>query len=412
MRSLFGPGFQKVMGGSMVVAGTAIGAGMLGLPMISAGMWFNWSLVVIFVSWFCMLRASQAILEVNLCFEPGDSLHTMVNRTLGPAWSLINGLAVAFVLYTLVYAYVSGGGSVVQQAMQSSWGYTPPRVLTSLIFSLLLTACVWWSSQVVDRLSVVLMGGMIITFFLSVGGMIGNADMGHIWGEQADSGEFIFLFGAVSTYLTSFCFHASVPSLIKYLGKEPRIINACLRNGTFIALLCYLVWIIAADGILDREAFRAVIAAGGNVGDLVQASGSSLGYIIQKMLEFFALFAIATSFLGAGLGLFDYMADLCNFDNSRRGRTLTMLVTFLPPMLGGLIWPDGFLAAIGWAGLAAAIWSVIVPAMLLHVSRRKGGEALYRMPGASWAIPLLLVYGIGAAVCHTLTVLNYLPAFK
>ena len=148
------------------------------------------------------------------------------------------------------------------------------------------------------------------------------------------------------------------------------------------------------------------------MGDLVQASGSSLGYIIQKMLEFFALFAIATSFLGAGLGLFDYMADLCNFDNSRRGRTLTMLVTFLPPMLGGLIWPDGFLAAIGWAGLAAAIWSVIVPAMLLHVSRRKGGEALYRMPGASWAIPLLLVYGIGAAVCHTLTVLNYLPAFK
>ena len=60
----------------------------------------------------------------------------------------------------------------------------------------------------------------------------------------------------------------------------------------------------------------------------------------------------------------------------------------------------------------AQITAEDVPAMLLHVSRRKGGEALYRMPGASWAIPLLLVYGIGAAVCHTLTVLNYLPAFK
>ena len=139
---------------------------------------------------------------------------------------------------------------------------------------------------------------------------------------------------------------------------------------------------------------------------------NTLSGLILKMLETFSLLAVATSFLGAGLGLFDYMADLCNFDNSRRGRTLTMLVTFLPPMLGGLIWPDGFLAAISWAGLAAAIWSVIVPAMLLHVSRRKGGETLYRMPGASWAIPLLMVYGIGVAVCHTLTVLNYLPAFK
>ena len=408
MRYLFGPDFQKVMGGSMVVAGTAIGAGMLGLPMISAGMWFNWSLLALFVSWFCMLRASQAILEVNLNFEPGDSLHTMVNRTLGPIWSLINGLAVAFVLYTLVYAYVSGGGSVVQQAMQSSWGYAPPRVLTSLFFSLLLTACVWWSSQMVDRLSVILMGGMIITFFLSVGGMIGNADWGHIWGGQADSGEFIFLFGAVSTYLTSFCFHASVPSLIKYLGKDARTINSCLRIGTVIALLCYVVWIAAADGIIPRDDFKHIT----NVGDLVAASGTSLGGIILKMLEAFALFAIATSFLGAGLGLFDYMADLCGFDNSRLGRTKTMLITFVPPMIGGIIWPDGFLPAIGWAGLAASIWSVIVPALLLRASRRKYQASLYRVPGGSTTVPLLLVYGIIVAVCHTLYVFNLLPVFK
>lgn len=410
MRYLFGPDFQHIMGGSMVVAGTAIGAGMLGLPMISAGMWFKWSVLIMVISWFCMLRASQAILEVNLRFEPGDSLHTLVYRTLGPAWSLVNGLSVAFVLYTLVYAYVSSGGSVVQQAMQSGWGITPPRILTSLFFSLLLTACVWWSSRAVDRLSVLLMGGMIITFFLSVGGMIGNASLENLLGSQ-NKGEAIFVFGALSTYLTSFCFHASVPSLIKYIGKEPRIINACLCNGTFIALVCYLGWIAAADGILDREEFRAVIAAGGNVGHLVAASGSSLSYIIQKMLEAFALFAIATSFLGAGLGLFDYMADLCRFDNSRRGRTLTMLITFLPPMIGGLIWPDGFLPAIGWAGLAAAIWSVIVPAMLLHTSRRKHGPSDYCMPGASWAVPLLLVYGIAVAVCHTLSVFALLPTF-
>lgn len=110
------------------------------------------------------------------------------------------------------------------------------------------------------------------------------------------------------------------------------------------------------------------------------ASGTSLGGIILKMLEAFALFAIATSFLGAGLGLFDYMADLCGFDNSRLGRTKTMLITFVPPMIGGIIWPDGFLPAIGWAGLAASIWSVIVPALLLRASRRKFQASLYRVP--------------------------------
>ena len=386
MKFIFGEGFQRTLGGSMMVAGTAIGAGMLALPMTSAGMWFNWSMVLMLLSWFCMLRASQAILEVNLLFEPGDSLHTLVQNTLGSFWSVLNGFSVAFVLYTLVYAYVSSGGSVVQHALQSSWGITPPRVLTSLIFTILLTACVWWSSKAVDHLSAILMGGMVITFLLSIGGMIGQARLDSMLGLDGQSGEFIFIFGAASTYLTS----------------------SCLRIGTVIALLCYVVWIAAADGIIPRDDFKHIT----NVGDLVAASGTSLGGIILKMLEAFALFAIATSFLGAGLGLFDYMADLCGFDNSRLGRTKTMLITFVPPMIGGIIWPDGFLPAIGWAGLAASIWSVIVPALLLRASRRKFQASLYRVPGGSTTVPLLLVYGIIVAVCHTLYVFNLLPVFK
>ena len=91
MKFIFGEGFQRTLGGSMMVAGTAIGAGMLALPMTSAGMWFNWSMVLMLLSWFCMLRASQAILEVNLLFEPGDSLHTLVQNTLGSFWSVLNG---------------------------------------------------------------------------------------------------------------------------------------------------------------------------------------------------------------------------------------------------------------------------------------------------------------------------------
>ena len=54
------------------------------------------------------------------------------------------------------------------------------------------------------------MGGMVITFLLSIGGMIGQARLDSMLGLDGQSGEFIFIFGAASTYLTSFCFHASV----------------------------------------------------------------------------------------------------------------------------------------------------------------------------------------------------------
>lgn len=401
-----------VLGGSMLIAGTAIGAGMLGLPMISAGMWFYWSTFLLVISWFCMLGSSQALLEVNLHFKPGDSFHTLTLALLGRGWSLLNGLSVAFVLYTLVYAYVSGGGSVVQHMLTPVMGIAPPRLLTSLLFGLLLAACIWWSSRAVDRFSIILMGGMVLALVMSIGGMLGGASMETIL-DTSGEGRFIFIWCAVSTYLTSFCFHASVPSLVKYLGHDKKAISNSLRNGTLIALVCYFVWIMAADGIIPREEFKEVIANGGNVGNLLAAAGLNLGTgLILRFLEAFSILAVATSFLGAGLGLFDYMADLCNFDNSRLGRTKTMLVTFAPPMVCGLIWPDGFLPAIGWAGLASTIWAVIVPALLLRACRLKYPDALYRAPLGRALVPILLLYGILVAVCHTLYGFNLLPMYQ
>lgn len=401
---------SPVVGGTMLVAGTAIGAGMLGLPMISAGMWFYWSCVVLVVSWFCMYRSSQAILEVNLEFAPGDSFHTLVKNLLGPFWTTLNGLSVAFVLYTLVYAYVSGGGSVLQHTLTPFLGVEPPRLLTSLFFALLLVACIWWSSKAVDRFSIILMGGMVLALIFSLCGMIGNIRPSLILEEN---GSAIFIWCAISTYLTSFCFHASVPSLVKYMGKDAPTINKCLKYGTLIALLCYFVWISAADGIIPRSEFRNVIAEGGNVGNLLSAAGTNLdNSFIIGFLEAFSLLAVATSFLGAGLGLFDYMADLCSFDDSRLGRTKTMLITFAPPMICGLIWPDGFLPAIGWAGLAAAIWSVIVPAMLLRAKRKTYAPRPYTAPGGNMLVPILLCYGILVGVCHILFVFELLPMYK
>ena len=51
----------NVLGGTMIIAGTAIGAGMLALPMISAGMWIYWSLLLMVLTWMLMLRASGTV---------------------------------------------------------------------------------------------------------------------------------------------------------------------------------------------------------------------------------------------------------------------------------------------------------------------------------------------------------------
>lgn len=406
----------SVLGGTMIIAGTAIGAGMLALPTISAGMWIWWSLALMVLTWLMMLFSSQAILEVNLNYKPGASFHTLVRDNLGKFWNLVNGLSVAFVLYILLYAYVSGGGSMVVHTFNAVFGYEPPKILSGLLFALFLSGCVWWSTYLVDRFSVIMIGGMVITFVFAMSGMLGEIKSAFILDVQNDGSSYgIFVFVALSTYLTSFCFHASVPSLVKYFGKDPLSINKCLVYGTLIALFAYIVWIVACDGNIMRSDFKSVIAAGGNVSDLIEAASSNLnGSFLLRMLDAFAFLAVATSFLGAGLGLFDYMADLCGFDDSRLGRTKTMLVTFAPPIVAGMIYPDGFLLAIGWAGLAATIWSVIIPALLLRAARQRNDKQVqnYRVWGGNFTIYGLLVFGCVVGICHILFVFELLPMYQ
>ena len=60
----------------------------------------------------------------------GASFHTLVRDNLVKFWNLVNGLSVAFVLYILLYAYVSGGGSVVGRTFITVFVYVRPKVIS------------------------------------------------------------------------------------------------------------------------------------------------------------------------------------------------------------------------------------------------------------------------------------------
>ena len=396
--------------GVAIIAGTAIGAGMFSLPIVSSGMWFSWSLLLLLFTWFCMFHSSLMILEANLNFPEGSSFNTFVRDLLGPRWNAVTGITLAFVLYILTYAYISGGGSVVNHTLASTLGYTPPRAISGLLFALGLAAIVWFSTGLVGRITAILIGGMIITFALSIGGLAVHVKLPVLLHSELVFAP--FLLAAVPYYLTSFGYHGNVPSLMKYYGKDPPTIRKCLLYGSLLSLVAYILWQLVTMGNISREQFKPIIAAGGNMGDLVAA----LNTIVQSdrlatLLNIFANLAVVSSFLGVTLGLFDYIADRFGFDNSHMGRFKTALVTFLPPTVGGLLFPHGFLYAIGLAGLCASLWGTIVPALCAKVSRQKYGSPLYRVWGGNGLVYFIMGYGALLVICYLLAAVGVLPVY-
>ncbi|MBV7316925.1 tryptophan permease [Shewanella sp. NIFS-20-20] len=406
------PQGKSLLGGAMIIAGTTVGAGMFSLPVVSAGMWFSYGIVMLIAIWLIMLLSGLLLLETNLHFQPGVSFDTLTRDTLGQFWRIVTGLSIAFVLYILTYAYISGGGSIVNHSLQGL-GIDLPQPIAGLVFVLVLAAIVLISTKAVDRITTIMLGGMVITFFLAVGNLLLDVAPARLFDPQGEASFAPYIWAALPFGLASFGYHGNVPSLVKYYGNNHRIIIKAIFIGTFLALVIYLCWLVATMGNIGRVEFVSIIEQGGNIGVLVAALDEAMSSEwLTSMLTLFANLAVASSFLGVTLGLFDYLADLFNFDDSFQGRAKTAAVTFVPPAVLGLLFPNGFLIAIGFAALAACIWAVIVPALMAYKVRQQHPDYRgFQVPGGNVSIAIVIIFGVVTATCHLLVMAGWLPQY-
>jgi len=321
----------------------------------------------------------------------------------------------AFLLYILDYAYISGGGSIVNQTLSSTLGWQPPQALSGLVFALVLAFVVWLSTKAVDRVLTVLIAAMIITFFMATSNLALAAEVGKLVTPNADVDgipAYMFMFAALPYYLTSFGFHCNVPSLVKYYGKQPKLIMRSMLIGSTMCFVIYLLWLVSTMGNLSQAEFKPVIEQGGNIGVLVAAINNVVNTsTLEQILNIFANMAIVSSFLGVSLALFDFIADKFNFDDSAMGRFKTAVVAFAPSTFGGVLFPHGFISAIGFAGLVVAINALIIPPLMLMKSREKFPNSEYVLVKGQFKLYFVMAAGVLYAACHILSMLGFLPVF-
>lgn len=401
-----------IYGIALVASGT-VGAGMFSLPIVTAGMWFGWALLLLCVFWLVNYLATLLLMEANLLHQPGASFDTIVRHSLGDTWALINNVGIAFVLYILLYAYFSAGGSIVDNTLTVLFQVDNrlPNSLSGLLFGAVLASLIWSGTSIVSRVCLLLLIAMFISFGLSSGGLLLHIELAKLFNSsQPESAYVPFIWAAAPYFVASFACSAIVPSLVKYYGRQPAVIERSLRYGTLIALIIYMLWLLVCFGTLSRTELVPVINAGGNTGDLVGALQAKRGSI-ETLIGLFSNFAIITSFLGIGLGLFDFIADRFKLSNSIAGRSQTALYTFLPPALFSVAFPKGFVIAIGYAGLVVTFCFFFVPAMMAFKNRSANTDMRYRMFGGTSLLWLIVSFSALVAVCKLLTVFGALPLY-
>ena len=396
-----------------MIAGTALGAGMLALPMVAAGSGFIVSAIAL--ACLCALMAYTALLtlEVNIHFPMGTSFGTMAEQTLGSIGKWTAFVAMILLFYALTAAYISGGASLFSHVSGQYFGIHIPETLAAIVFTVIFGAIIYWKTQAVDYVNRVLFSAKIGVLIISISAMLAHVKVNLL---VSASHHPIYILAAIPIMFTSFGFHGSIPSILKYLGHDANRLRNVFVIGSLIPLVIYLLWVLVTVGVLPLTgpgSFQQIAAEHGSVGMFtVELSKRFDNHYLILAINLFSNIAVTTSFLGVGLGLFDYFCD--NLKQIRDyKREKAALITFIPPLLFALLYPQGFIFALGFAAIALAVLAVLLPSAMVQSWRKRDDIAhakiVYRAPGGRLLIRSVFVVGVLIILLQLLSTVNALP---
>lgn len=403
----------SVWWGAMVICGTVVGAGMFTLPVVMAGAWFGWSVLILIGSWASMLMSGLLFLHAARHYQAGAGYSTLTRDLLGRGWEIINSVSILFVLGILTYAYISASGPVYQHSITAA-GLPVTLVEAKILLTCCVAAVVCLGTKEVSRLMTVCLIAKIVLLVALFGGLLMQIKLPVLLDSQESAGMYWpYIAGVVPFCLASFGYHGNISGLDRYYGGEQQRVRKALKIGTFLALVIYLFWLTATMGNIPRTEFPAIITQGGDIEALLEALHSHLqtGYL-TLLMTVFSHFAVLCSFLGVTSGLFDFIADWSGERDALRKRLKIGALTFLPPLLASIWMPNGFVTAIGYAGLLATIWAVIVPALLAVKARQRfAADRPMPLPQKLMVIAVI-AFGVINIAAWTLGKANLLPLYR
>lgn len=354
-----------MVGAVLLVSGTTIGAGMLALPVTTGLAGFIPSLVIMTAIWLFMMLTAYYLLEVNLRLKGESNLISMMHKTLGRPGEVVSWITYLLLLYSLTAAYMVGCSQILADVLSGILPFEAPEWIWPVAIFLVFAIFVYFGTEVVDMLNRILMGCLIITYFSLIG--LGCCRVNP---PMLTHYDWNFLLPSISVVLTTFGYHIIIPTLTTYLEHDSKLLKRAIFIGSLIPFIIYLLWQFLVMGVVPVHGVNSLSEAA--------EKGLQVTFFLKTILaspwvgmavRAFAFFAIVTSLLGVSLSLSDFLADGLKIKKTHWGKFFLIILTFVPPLLFALFYPQGFITALKYAGIFVVILLALLPGLMAWCER-------------------------------------------
>lgn len=395
---------NKTLGSALIVAGTTIGAGMVSMPLTSAGMGFSYTVLLLILLWGLLSYSALLFVEVYQKAKSQDAgIASLAEQYFGMPGRILATVSLVVFMYAILTVYTLMSSDLISTVLPALTSYGKEiSIAFTVFFALFIVA----GTSKVDLLNRLFFIAKLVAFALVLVLMLPKVTLNNLMAMPLDKA---LLISASPFFFTSFGFHVVIPSINAYLEGDVKRLRTAIIVGTGLPFIVYVLWQMATHGVLSQAEFMQILSDEPTLGGLVKAVTSITGStLIGEVVRWFSLFALITSFLGVALALFDTLDDLLKRVNITANRISLGLLTFAPVLFFALFYTD-FLAVLALAGQMFTFYGLVLPIGMVWRFRKLYQDVPYKVIGGNVALVIALALGLLIINVPFLIDAGYLP---
>lgn len=337
---------KNFVGSVFMVAGCAMGAGCLAMPMLAAGPNFIFSSIFLILVGFFSYFIAMVSLELFLVYKGNTNISTIAKRNFGNSGVIVAGVINIALMYALLSVYMTGGSDLLSKTILPLV-HLNDSFSTSLLLFLILALIIFFNgAEIVVKSNKFVFTIKLISFIVAV--IIGLKFISPaIFAIVVD--QFKYIPKAVPVFFGALWFHFLIPIVARLNNYERPKIRQIFSIGLLLPVVLYILWVGIMLSLVPRSGsgntFFYLLVHNDSLGTMIKyatTNNPNLPGIMKVALNLFSNVAMLTSFLTVGISTYDYLRDAFKIKQHTIGIIINALITLIPPAIFASFLPNGF----------------------------------------------------------------------
>ena len=408
---------KKLLESIFLLSGTAIGSGMLSLP-ISMAKYGDLLLIIAIILLFVWVTYFSSVIrcDLNIYSDKRFSLQDVGEYFSGNIARQVGSISFKLLSYSLLSAYLCGASSLFSVFLQkfgiTAWNQNLVIALFAALILIMLTLPVGH----IVKANKVLFISMLTVLFTVMITMLMKSDFGEYRGHIMDifrpnlfleiqdipSLLFILAFSVLAfpIVFTSFGHHVVLHSVTNLLDNDKKLIKRACFFGSAIPAVVYIAWtsctvLVLLLGYEDGGFSKVLFKGKATLEDLVVALTDAVNYSnLGTIIWVVSALALLTSAIGVAIAIFDEW-KLFFEKRGHKSKITNALITVLPAACIAAIVPNAFMNVLKVAGMILSVLAIFLPCFL-YVKMAKMKNITITKPRI---VGIFTIVMIGVLIC-------------